>query len=514
MQIRVDIIKGITVCGVRACGTITGCPSNLSFMPLRHLRSPAVKTEASALWLLAWPILIGQVATVGMSVVDVAMAGHASAQDLAGVSLGVSIWHIVIVTLMGVLMSVNPIVSQHVGAKEFGAIANVVRQALWKALGVGLLALLVANGAALVFDHLEIEPVVRALAKDFVLVISFALPAFCCYRVLYGYSASLNQTKPMMVIALIALVLNALVNWLLVFGNLGFPRLGGLGCAWATLMCVWFDLIAIVWWIHRSPAYAQTRPFALGRALAEPSDFQRPNWHVIRGLLKIGVPIGITYFAETSAFSLIALLVAGFGTTQVAAHHIALNFASLVFMVPMSLGIALLTRVGQALGSGDPVAARFRSWVGVGMALGVAAVSACLIALFNTQIAWAYTKDVGVGALAAQLLVFAALFQLSDATQVSASSAIRAYKVTRPPMIIHLAAFWGFSLPLGCVLGLAPAWLPWRPVEPMAAQGFWIALIVGLTIAALGLTWLLNSLSRQRAVVAPRSISDTTESRR
>jgi MATE family multidrug resistance protein len=470
-----------------------------------------VKTEASALWLLAWPILIGQVATVGMSVVDVAMAGHASAQDLAGVSLGVSIWHIVIITLMGVLMSVNPIVSQHVGAKEFGAIANVVRQALWKALGVGLLAMGVANGAALIFDHLAIEPVVRALARDFVLVISFGLPAFCCYRVLYGYSASLNQTKPMMVIALLALTLNALVNWLLVFGNLGFPRLGGLGCAWATLLCVWFDLIAICWWIHRSQAYAQTRPFAFHQAPITTFESRGPNWPVIRGLLKIGVPIGITYFAETSAFSLIALLVAGFGTTQVAAHHIALNFASLVFMVPMSLGVALLTRVGQALGAGDPVAARFRSCVGVGMALGVAVVSASLIAVFNTEIAWAYTKDVGVAALAAQLLVFAALFQLSDATQVSASCAIRAYKVTRPPMIIHLAAFWGLSLPLGCVLGLAPVWLPWRPVEPMAAQGFWIALNVGLTIAALGLAGLLNSLSRQRAVAATRTIPGTAQ---
>ena len=108
--------------------------------------------------------------------------------------------------------------------------------------------------------------------------------------------------------------------------------------------------------------------------------------------------------------------------------------------------------------------------------------------------------------------MFAALFQLSDATQVSASCAIRAYKVTRPPMIIHLAAFWGFSLPLGCVLGLAPAWLPWRRVEPMAAQGFWIALIVGLTIAALGLTWLLNSLSRQRVVMAAHTTPRNTVS--
>ena len=461
---------------------------------MHRLASPAVRLEASALWKLAWPILVGQLATVGMSVADVAMAGHASAQDLAGVSLGVSIWHIVIVTLMGVLMAVNPMVAQHLGAKEFARIPRVVRQALWQALFVGLVAMLVANAAALVFGQLTIEPRVRVLARDFVAVISFALPAFCAYRVLYGYSASVNQTKPLMVIALLALLLNIGINWLLVFGKLGFPRLGGVGCAWSTLLCVWFDLAAVVWWIRRAPAYRPTLPFAR---------YEAPHWPDIRALLKLGLPIGVTYFAETSAFSLIALLVAGFGTVQVAAHHIALNFASLVFMAPMSLGVALLTRVGQALGAGDPRAARFRAWVGVAMALAVAAVSAALIALLNVRIAAAYTSDAAVAALAAQLLLFAALFQLSDATQVSASCAIRAYKVTRAPMVIHLAAFWGLSLPLGCVLGLAPAWLPWRPVAAMGAQGFWIALVAGLTIAAAGLTWFLNRLSLQWLRTAP-----------
>lgn len=453
---------------------------------VRRSHLPAVRTEAAALWQLAWPILVGQLATVGMSVVDVAMAGHASAQDLAGVSLGVSIWHMAIITLMGVLMAVNPIVSQHVGARAFAQIPGVVRQALWKALALGLLAMLVTNAAAQVFEHLAIEPAVRALAREFVLVIGFALPAFCCYRVLYGYSASLNQTKPMMLIALGALALNILVNWLLVFGNAGFPRLGGIGCAWATLLCVWFDLLAIVWWIRRAPAYRVAPPFAR---------FEGPDWPQIRMLLRIGLPIGVTYFAESSAFSLIALLVAGFGTTQVAAHQIALNFSSLVFMLPMSLGIALLTRVGQALGASDPQAARFRSWVGVALALSVALVCAVAILLLNRQIAGAYTSDARVAALAAQLLLLAGVFQLPDAAQVSASCAIRAYKVTRAPMLIHMGAFWGICLPLGVVIGLAPAWLPWRPVAAMGAQGFWVALVVGLTIAALGLAWLLDRLS-------------------
>ncbi|MEO7941328.1 MAG: MATE family efflux transporter, partial [Burkholderiaceae bacterium] len=404
---------------------------------MRRLNSPAIRLETAALWQLAWPILIGQLATMGMGVADVAMAGHASAQDLAGVSLGVSIWHLVIITLMGILMAVNPIVSQHVGAGEFTQIPGVVRQALWKALGLGLVAMVVANGAALLFDHMAIEPQVHDVALSYVRVISFGLPAFACYRVLYGYSASMGETKPLMLIALAALLLNIVFNYALVFGQWGFPQLGGVGCAWATLLCVWFDLVAAIWWIRRAPAYRKAQPL---------DAFEAINWPQIRVLLRIGLPIGVTYFAESSAFSFIALLIAGYGTTQVAAHQIALNFSALVFMVPMSLGIAMLTRVGQALGAQDPQAARFRSWHGVGLALSVAVVSATGIALFNGQIASAYTNDSAVAALAAHLLLFAALFQLPDAIQVATSCAIRAYKVTRPPMVIHMAAFWGICL--------------------------------------------------------------------
>src|SRR5450830_173787 len=475
-----------------------------SISSLRRLSAPAPRArigrEARALWRLAWPILIGQLANVGMSVVEVAMAGHASAHDLAGVALGVSIWNMVIITLMGIMMSVSPVVAHLVGAREFSQVAHVVRQALWQALGVGLIALLLTNLAGSVFDHLALEAQVRDLAKDFVVITSLALPAFAAYRVLYGYSISLNQTKPVMVIALGALLLNAVVNWLLVFGKLGLPRLGGLGCAWATLACVWFNLLGLLWWMRRASAYRSTWPL---------DRFEWPHWPQVRSLLHLGLPIGITYFAETSAFSLIALLIAKFGSTEMAAHQIALNFSSLVFMLPLSVGLALLTRVGQALGAGEAHAARFRAWVGVGVALGSAVLSATGMAVFNAQIAAAYTSDGAVARAAAQLLFLAALFQLSDATQVATSCAIRGYKVTRAPMLIQLTAFWVFSLPLGYALGLAPAWLPWAPAQPMAARGFWIALVVGLTVAALGLSALLRFVARQHLPAAQQlSISE------
>jgi MATE family multidrug resistance protein len=452
-------------------------------------RLAAIRIEVRALWRLAWPTLIGQLATVGMGVSDVAMTGHVSAADLAAVSLGASIWTIVIVTIMGVTMAINALVAHEVGAGNFKRISHVVRQALWKALGVGVIAVVVANFAVHLFDFISLDTVVRDKATAFVHVISIGLPAFTVYRALYGYSISLNQSKPMMVIALAALCFNIFVNWLLVFGHWGLPKLGAVGCAVATATGLWLMLGAMAWWIRYAAAYRETTPFA---------HWEGPNWQEIGGMLKLGLPIGITYFAEVSAFSIVCLLVARFGVVTMAANQIALNFASLVFMVPMSFGIALISRVGHALGEGNPVRARFISWVGVAMSFSFGVLSATFIALCRNQIAAAYASDPAVRMLTANLLLFAALFQLSDATQVAASSAIRGYKVTRRPMLIHLTAFWGVSLPIGCLLGLAPDWFPWRPAVPMAASGFWIGLVVGLTVAALLLVWLLNRLSLRR----------------
>ncbi|MYN30160.1 MATE family efflux transporter [Duganella levis] len=443
-----------------------------------------IRRESAALWQLAWPVLVGQLATVGMGVADVAMTGHTSADQLAAVSLGASVWAIVLVTVSGVMMAINSIVAHDVGAGALTQIPHAVRQSLWKALGVGLVAMLLANLATLVFDYLRLAPHVQRQAELFVHIISIGLPPLAAYRALYGYSTSINETKPVMVIAILGLLFNVFVNWLLVFGHWGLPALGGLGCAVSTGLCMWLMLGAMLLWIRRAPAYRATYPF---------SHWEGPQWAAIKPMLRLGLPIGITYFAEVSAFGLVSLLVARYGVVEISANQIALNFSSLTFMVPLSFGIALITRVGQAVGEGDPVRARFVAWVGVGMSLAFGVLSALLMVTWRHQIAAAYTSDLAVQALCAHLLVFAALFQLSDATQVATSSAIRGYKVTRQPMQIQLLAFWGFALPLGCWLGLG---------HDMAAAGFWIGLTIGLTVAAVLLSWSLHRLSLARVRAA------------
>jgi MATE family multidrug resistance protein len=461
----------------------------MSSIALPGQRAASIRAEIITMWRLSWPMLVGQLATVGMGVADVAMTGHVSADELAAVSLGASVWSIVLVTVMGVMMAINTVVAHEMGAGRTDQIPHSVRAALWKGLIVGLAGCLVANLCTLLFDHIGLDAHVADRASLFLHVISLGMPAFACYRALYGYTTSLNQTRPVMVIALGGLAFNVLVNWLLVFGNLGFPQMGAIGCAVATAIGMWLMLGAMVWWVRVAPAYRATYPFG---------KWEGPDWQEIGAMFRLGLPIGVTYFAEVSAFGAISLLVARFGVVQVSAHQIALNFVSLVFMVPLSFGIALMTRVGQALGEGNPQRARFVGWVGVGMSVAFGVLSAGFILLFRWEIARAYTSDLAVQQMCVQLLLFAALFQLSDSTQVAVASAIRGYKVTRGPMIIQLLAFWGVSLPVGCVLGLAPAWFPWSPSAPMSATGFWMGLVLGLTVAAVLLTWAYQRLAKAR----------------
>ena len=453
-----------------------------------------VRTEIATLWRLSWPMLVGQLATVGMGVADVAMTGHVSAEELAAVSLGTSVWSIVLVTVMGTMMAINTVVAHEIGAARYDQIPHSVRQSLWKGVIVGLVACLFANLCTLLFDHVGLDLAVADRAALFLHVISLGMPAFACYRALYGYTTSINQTIPIMWIAIFGLLFNVASNWLLVYGNWGFPALGAVGCAVSTAVGMWLMLGAMVFWIRYSPVYRLTYPF---------TGWEGPDWRAIGQMLRLGLPIGVTYFAEVSAFGLISLLVARFGVVAVSSHQVALNFASLVFMVPLSFSIGMMTRVGQAMGEGQPGRARFAGWVGIGMSVAFGAVSALGIALFRWEIAAAYTSDPAVQAACAHLLLFAALFQLSDALQVATASAIRGYQVTRPPMIIQLVAFWGVSLPLGCILGLAPQWFPWIPAEPMETTGFWIGLVVALTIAAVLLSWSFEKLARQRIRAAP-----------
>jgi MATE family multidrug resistance protein len=436
--------------------------------------SPQFKDESRALLRLASPIILSQIAQVLMGFVDTVMSGHAGAMEQAVVGLGVALWIPVFIGLMSVVQAVSPIIAHHFGAGDRDAVARDAREGIWLALGAGIVPLILVPWAPDLLMLFRIEPTLAERAGLFLWGIGLGLPAALVYRSLAFYSASINQPRPIIVLAFLGLGINALLNWVLIYGHFGFPAMGGAGCGWATGIGMWVALIALVAWTARAPAY---KPYYIWQS------WTLPRWAVQKRLLRLGLPMGGAGLAEVAAFSSVAVLVGRFGEVQIAAHQIGLNFAALVFMFPMGLSAAITIRVGHSLGARNAHGARHSAWTGVAVGLIIATLAIGPIILLRQQVAAIYSTDPAVQALAANLLLFAAFWQLFDATQVCAIGALRGYKVTLMPMVLMLTAFWAVGVPSG-------TWLAYQGVGgggPMKVYGFWVGLVIGLVLVSVGL---------------------------
>ena len=445
----------------------------MSFPPASAVPSRLQRSldEVKALLALAGPIIVAQLANTAMGFVDALMAGRVGPRDLAAVALGNSIWIPVLLLMNGILMATTAKVARKVGAGTYALIGPLVRQALWLGLAIGLLATALLMSAEPVLVLMQVEDSLRATTMGYLQAIALGFPALALYQVLRGFSDGLGSTRPSMVIGIVGLLLNIPANYVLIYGKFGLPALGGVGCGWATALVMYFMFVAMLWWVHWAPAYRSSRLF---------EHLELPHWPAIRELLAIGLPIGVAIFAEASIFSVIALLIGSLGASVVAGHQVALNFSSMVFMIPYSLAMAATVRVGQALGRGAPRDARFSAGVAMATALAYACCSASLIVLLRGDIARLYTPDAEVVAVAGALLVYSALFQFSDAIQVTAAGALRGYQDTRATMLITLLAYWGIGLPIGYGLGLSDMF-----GSPSGPAGLWQGLVVGLSCAAL-----------------------------
>ncbi|TLX57258.1 MATE family efflux transporter [Stutzerimonas nosocomialis] len=434
-------------------------------------RLARVLSELRTLFVLAFPIMIAQLAHTAMGFVDTVMAGRVSASDLAAVALGNSLWVPVFLLMTGIILATTPNVAQRFGADQQAQIGPLVRQALWMGLGVGTLCAVALWNAGPVLDLMRVEPALIDPSIAYLRAVACGFPAAALYQVLRCFSDGLGRTLPAMKIGIFGLLLNIPLNYIFIHGKLGLPAMGGVGCGWATAIVMCCMFLGMLFHVSREEHYRASELFAR---------FEWPRWQPIGRLLSIGVPIGVAVFAEASIFSVIALLIGGLGAEVVAGHQIALNFTSLIFMIPLSLGIAITVRVGQSLGRGAPRDARFVAGVGIGAALIYACFSASSMLLLNEQIPRFYTADPAVIAVAASLFYYAALFQFSDVVQVTAASALRGYQDTRMTMVFTLFAYWGIGLPIGYLLGLTD-WLG----EPSGPKGLWQGLIAGLSCAAI-----------------------------
>ena len=442
---------------------------------MSSITSPtSFRQEARALLHLGAPIILSQVAQVVMGLLDTVMSGQAGAFEQAVVGLGVALWIPVFIGLMSVVQAVSPLIAHHFGAGDHDAVAHDAREGIWLALYTGLLPLLLVPMAPGLLVAFRIDPALAQRTGVFLWGIAFGLPAALVYRSLAFYSSSINQTRPVMMLAFVGLAVNAFLNWVLIYGHLGAPAMGGAGCGWATGIGMWVSLATLAAWTAWAPVYKPTYVW---------HGWRLPTWAAQKRLLRLGLPMGGAGVAEVAAFCSIAVLVGRFGEVQIAAHQVALNSSALIFMFPMGISAAITVRVGHALGAGDARAARHVAWSGIGVGLVFAALAIVPIILARHQVAALYSSDPAVQALAANLLLFAAFWQLFDATQVTAIGGLRGYKMTVLPMVLMLAAFWGLGVPTGVWLG----WYGALGSGPLQVYGFWVGLVIGLVTVSIGL---------------------------
>ncbi|RJX66477.1 MATE family efflux transporter [Vibrio sinensis] len=429
------------------------------------------KQEANKLIKLATPVLIASVAQTGMGFVDTVMAGGVSATDMAAVSIAASIWLPSILFGVGLLMALIPIVAQLNGSGRRDRIPFEIHQGIAMALIISVPIIIVLFQTQIILGWMDVEAALADKSIGYMNAVMFAVPAYLLFQALRCFTDGLSLTKPAMVIGFVGLLCNIPLNWIFVYGKFGLPEMGGVGCGVATAIVYWIMLAMMLAYVLTAKRVAHINLFGT---------FHKPEWRSLSRLFKLGLPVAAALFFEVTLFAVVSLLIAPLGSLIVASHQVALNFSSLIFMLPMSIGAATSIRVGHRLGEGSVEEAAIASRVGLGVAFCLSLVTAALTIIFREQIALLYTDNPEVIKMALQLLLLAAVYQCTDAIQVVAAGALRGYKDMSAIFNRTFIAYWILGLPSGYILGMTD-WV----VEPMGAYGFWIGFIIGLSAAAI-----------------------------
>lgn len=444
----------------------------------------SLKQKTMQFLVILLPILVTQIALSAITFFDTNMSGRASSTDLAGVAIGTSLWIPLQTGLSGILMGMTPIVSHLVGGGSSNKVAYHVVQGLYLAI---LLALVILGIGSLllpvILDGMNLEGNVRDIAFRFLSYLSIGIVPMFGYTVLRSYIDALGQTRISMLITLISLPINVGCNYLLIFGNWGFPRLGGAGAGISSAITYWCVFLIAILFIHRLHPFTD---YGIFRKLYGVS------LSVWKELLKIGVPIGFSIFFETGVFSGVTLLMSRFDTVTIAAHQAAMNFASTLYMIPLSISMALTILVGYENGAGRLRDARQYSRLGISTAVGLSLITAIVLLVAGRYVAGFYSEESHVIELIQHFLIYAIFFQISDAVATPVQGVLRGYKDVNPAFIITFISYWVIGLPVGYLLA---------EFTPLQAYGYWVGLITGL---AVGAALLLGRLVKvQRRFAAP-----------
>ena len=437
--------------------------------------------EGRRIFSLAGPLIVNNLSIAGMQFADAVMAGSIGARELAAVAVGGSVWFLGFTACLGIMMAISPIAARHHGAGNPGLIGRYTRQGLWLAavLGISYIILIqsMVEGA---LTYVGVSPDFRDITVEYSKTIVWGAPAICGFLAFRFTTEGIGETKPIMYTSLVALVCNVFLNWVFMFGNLGAPALGAPGAAVASASTMVVIMFVLGGYLYLSPRYRELEIFVRMAPLRLP---------VLKEIIVLGTPIAITVTAEAGLFAAVSIMIGTRGTDITAAHQIAINFASTMFMVPLAISAATTVRVGQALGAGYPLEARKAGFTGIQMAGLFMTCSAIFLLVFRNAVVGIYTNDPNVQAIAISMLLMAAIFQVADGIQVGAAGALRGYKDTAVPMVLNMISYWVLAFPLAylaAVVFLSPP------------SYIWGGFVIGLTVAAILLTFRYNRVSRPR----------------
>ena len=435
--------------------------------------------ETRALLGIAWPLIVNNLSVAGMAFTDAVMAGRLGAESLAAVAVGGSVWFMGFAFVLGVLMAISPIAARLHGAGDEALIGRYTRQGIY--LGVILAVPIILFAwflSAQTLAAIGIDIAFRDMTVGYVKMITLGAPGMFIFLALRFTTEGIGYTKPIMYTSFFALACNVFLNWVLMFGKLGAPALGAVGCGLASGITMWIIAIVLATYVMSSEVY---KPLDLLSRVSP----MRPN--VLKEIIVLGVPIAITITAEAGLFNAVSILMGTLGPEITAAHQIAINFASTMFMVPLALNSAVTVRVGYALGKRDVEYARFAGAWGIFLCGLFMACSATVLLLFRDAVVSLYTQDAAVKGIAISLLLMAAIFQVADGVQIGAGGALRGYKDTRVPMAINIFAYWVIAFPLAYLAAVT---------YKLPPNYIWGGFVVGLSIAAVMLAWRYSRISR------------------
>lgn len=438
-----------------------------------HLKKHIVST-----FQLAYPVIIGQLGIIMMGVVDSLMVGKLGAAPLAAAALGNGMAFIIIVIGIGVSYAVTPLVAIAVGAGKFEDCGIYFRQSLLVNSIISIVIAAILFFAADLIQYFDQPEDVQVQATSYMKIIGLSAIPLLLFQSYKQFIEGLSVMRPAMIITLIANLINAFANWLLIFGNLGFPALELDGAGWATFASRLFMALLLMGFVMNNKFFKQ---------YDVSFHYKSINWPVIKKILSLGLPSGFQYFFEVGAFAFAVVMVGWLGTAQLAAHQIALNLATISYMAVLGISVAGSIRVGNAVGMKDIAETRRSGFTAIFLGASVMLFAGIIFILFRKFFPTLYVNDEVVISYASSLLIIAALFQISDGTQAVGIGILRGLTDVKIPTAITFIAYWIVGLPVGYLLGFT---------LELGVQGVWIGLLLGLTTSAILLTLRFNSRSK------------------